>query len=131
MHVTPDEDRTGCRTAALFDRLWETLCDSLGSAATVALLRRSRKRAAAQHPELAAAVVERVGGACRYRLPESWAHATAEPAPALRAWIHELLPFLVELTGPVVVRRLAALPELARWRLLSPLSSPAATRDDE
>ena len=119
MDLMQEADGPGCVTATLFARLWETLSDSLGGAAAVALLGRSRRRAAARYPELDAIVVERAGGSYCFRLPERWSVPAPEPSLAFRGWVDELLPFVVELTGAVIVRRLAAIPELRRWRLLA------------
>jgi hypothetical protein len=44
------------------------------------------------------------------------------------ALIRELLPLLVELTGPVVLRRLEAIPELQPCGLTSSVEEPDAGR---
>jgi hypothetical protein len=129
MDVISKEDDADCVTATLFDRLAETLCDSLGCAAAVALLRRSRRRAATRYAELAEVGIERVGAGYVSRLPDSWHRPSPKPLRAFCAWLEELVPFLVELTGLVVIRRLAAIPEFERWRVLSAASS--STKDGE
>jgi hypothetical protein len=109
----------GLSAAALFKLLWEGLADVLGTAATAVLVRRAARRAAARNPELAELAISREKLEYRFTLPRAWteradaaaAIATAD-ALALRELVGELRPLLVELTGPVVVRRLAQIPEL-------------------
>jgi len=101
-----DQDMTSA--AELFDLLWESLADVVGTAATATLLRRAIKRAASQTPE--PITVARNGLDYEYRLPETWKQPGNEEAiGALRVVAAELRVLLVELTGPVVVRRLGRL----------------------
>jgi hypothetical protein len=103
-----DQDATSA--AELFDLLWESLADVLGTAASATLLRRAIKQAASQASWPAPVTVARNGLDYQYRLPETWKQPGNEEAMgALRLVAAELRVLLVELTGPVVVRRLARL----------------------
>jgi hypothetical protein len=95
----------------LFAVLWHALADILGTAAAATLLRRASQRAVARSPELAALSIVRENLEYRYEVPPVW----SEPAGASRALCEltrELWPLLVDLTGSVVVDRLAEVPEL-------------------
>lgn len=129
MHVTGNEDGSECVTSVLFDRLWAALCDALGCAAAAALLRRSHRRASKRCPALAGVVIERAGSTYRCSVPESWKSVSPDAVRAFRIWLEELIPFLVELTGAVVVRRLATIPEFQRWRVMPAAFAP--TKDTE
>lgn len=103
-----DQDVTSA--AELFDLLWECLADVLGTAATATLLRRAIKRAASQNSCSEPVTVARNGLDYEYHLPETWKQPSNEEAVGtLRVVAVELRVLLVELTGPVVVRRLARL----------------------
>jgi len=103
-------DQGATSAAELFDLLWESLADMLGTAATATLLRRAIKQAASQTSWSDPVVVMRNGLDYEYRLPETWKQPGNEKAVgALRVVAAELRVLLVELTGPVVVRRLARL----------------------
>jgi len=103
-----DQDATSA--AELFELLWEFLADVLGTAATATLLRRAIKRAAAHTSWSEPVIVARKGLDYAYRLPETWKQPGNEEAlGALRVVAAELRVLLVELTGPVVVRRLGRL----------------------
>jgi hypothetical protein len=96
--------------AELFALLWGSLADMLGTAATATLLRRAIKQAASQSSRLEPVGVIRNGLDYEYRAPETWKERGNEEAVGeLRAVAAELRVLLVELTGPVVVRRLARL----------------------
>ena len=96
--------------AELFDLLWGSIADMLGTAATATLLRRAIKQAASQTSWSEPVVVIRNGLDYEYRLPETWKQPDNEKAiGALRVVAAELRVLLVELTGPVVVRRLGRL----------------------
>ena len=102
--------------AELFDLLWESLADVLGTAATATLLRRAIKRAAARTAWTEHVVVARTGLDYTYRLPDTWKQPDNDQAvDELRVIAAELRVLLVELTGPVVVARLAQLPALRKW----------------
>src|SRR5579871_2042350 len=91
----------------LFDLLWETLAEVLGTGATAALLRRAIKRAASRDRDLRGLVIERNGFGYEYQVPDTWIEGRgAEPLEGLQALMQDLQPILEELTGPVLVRRL-------------------------
>ena len=97
-------DENASSAAELFELLWETLVDVLGTAAAATLLRRAIKRTMSQ------VAVVRKGPDYEYCLPETWWQPGNEEAlTALRVMVAELRVLLIELTGPVVVRRLARL----------------------
>jgi hypothetical protein len=103
-----DQDATS--PAQLFDLLWETLVDVLGTAATATLLRRAMKRAASHTSWSEPVTVTKNGLDYEYRLPETWKEPGNEEAVGvLRVVAVELRVLLVELTGLVVIRRLARL----------------------
>lgn len=107
--------RASSTAADLFQRLWDELVSLLGTTATATVLRRSIKRAAARVPELGAIRIERDGLEYTYAVPSSWRqpeHGAAITA-LQRLYSEELDPLLRELTGAVVRRRLARIPELA------------------
>src|SRR5579859_2659052 len=124
--VPKSEGRIGGQTgaepssAALFALLWNALADMIGTAAAAILLRRAARRAAAQNPELAALLIVRETLEYRYTLPSAWNDWTGGTQRALQNLVAELLPLLVELTGPVVVRHLAQIPELRERGIVSP-----------
>lgn len=106
--------------AALFTLLWEALVDVLGTAATATLLRRAARRAAPRYPELTELAIAREKLEYRYTLPPAWAGGAEGTPLALSELVAELRPLLVELTGPVVVRRLERIPELRERGVISP-----------
>ena len=109
-------DPAGTSAAELFDLLWDTLADVLGTAATATLLRRSIKRAADYTSWSEPLVVARNGLDYTYRLPEAWQQpGNDEAVDTLRIVAAELKLLLVELTGPVVVARLGHLAPLRKW----------------
>lgn len=114
---SPETEREGPTATSLFTILWEGLADILGSAATAALLRRAAKRAASRDPILNELDIRRAGLGYTYATPSSWQE---EGSAALRELLHDLRPLLFELTGAVVILRLARIPELQRSGLLSP-----------
>jgi hypothetical protein len=104
-------DRDLSSAAKLFGLLWESLADILGTAATATLLRRAIKQAAFKtswtEPPI---TVARNGLDYEYRLPEIWKQPDNQEALGeFRVIARELRVLLVELTGAVVVRRLARL----------------------
>ena len=98
----------------IFGVLWATLVDILGSPATAALLRRSAKRRLGEFPELAELAIKRHGFEYNYAVPADWKHANERSTAALDAVVQDLSVLLIELTGPVVLRRLNAVPQLAK-----------------
>jgi len=108
-----DQDVTSA--AEVFDVLWESLADVLGTAAAATLLRRAIKRAESHTSWSEPVTVARNGLDYEYRLPETWKQpGNEETIGALRAVAAELRVLLVELTGPVVVRRLSRLAPLLK-----------------
>lgn len=108
----------GCSAARLFDLVWETMVDVLGSAATATLVRRSAKRAAVRRRDLDGLIVSRAGFNYSYQVPDAWRDCSPEPVASVRELARELSPLLVELTGPVIIRRLGAIPDLLRCEVL-------------
>jgi hypothetical protein len=99
--------------ADLFALLWGSLADLLGTTATAALLRRAAKRGEPVCPELSSMVIALNGLSYHYQLPEGWARQGDDQAlAALRRLAVELRPLLIELAGPVVIRRLDRLTPL-------------------
>jgi hypothetical protein len=71
-------------------------------------------------PELEALVISREGLEYRYEVPDAWRQAPeGQNMAGLRALMHELGPLLVDMTGPVVVRRLGQLEPLQKSGVLS------------
>src|SRR5437879_9645262 len=99
-------------TAQLFAFLWSALADTLGTAATAVLVRRSARGAA-----LDQLAVRREELEYAYTLPPTW----PAPAPAgfeeLRELCRALRPLLVELTGTVALRRREAFAPLTATTL--------------
>ena len=112
-----DPGAASCTAAMLFGVVWESLSDIIGTAATATLLHRSARRAVGRSPDLDGLSISRDGFVYAYRLPTVWNEARPEPIAALRELLRELSPLLVELTGAVILRRLAALPDLRRCDL--------------
>ena len=110
----------GPTSAALFTLLWNALADLLGTAATATILRRAARRATARSPELAEVTIVRESSEYRYTLPSAWSEGAGDADRALRLLIAELVPLLVELTGPVAVRHLARNPELRERGFIPP-----------
>jgi len=96
----------------LFTILWEALADILGTAAAATLLRRAAQRAVSLWPELAALSITRENLGYRYTVPSAWKDPAPEQTEALCELARELWALLVDLTGSVVVNRLAQIPEL-------------------
>ena len=109
-----DQDATS--PAELFDLLWESLADVLGTAASATLLRRAIQQAASRSAWSEPVSVTKNGLDYEYRLPETWKQPGNEEAvDALRVVAAELRVLLVELTGPVVVSRLGRLAPFRKW----------------
>jgi hypothetical protein len=92
----------------LFDVLWRTVADMLGTAATAALMRRAAQSASSGGESgLQGLLIRREDLVYRYEVPASWRNG-GDPCgqQAMRALSRELQPLLRELTGPVVLRRL-------------------------
>jgi hypothetical protein len=112
--VQPDRPTQGTELSAgdLFAILWSALADVLGTAAAATLLRRAAQRGAVHWPELAGLAITRERLEYRYSVPVSWRDPSADPPRALCELGRELCTLLVDLTGPVIVNRLAQIPEL-------------------
>jgi len=110
----------GLSAGDLFAVLWEALADILGTAATATLLRRAAQRAAPRWPELAALSITRESLDYRYSVPSAWREPALDPPQALCELARELSALLVDLTGAVVVNRLAQVPELRDRGIVAP-----------
>lgn len=96
------------------------MADILGTAATATLLRRAAKRGAARHSVLSGVSIRQEELTYRYVLPSSWEQESNQQAlDALRTLALELRPLLIEMTGSVVIRRLAQVAALSPlWPVL-------------
>ncbi len=110
-------DEIASSPSEIFDVLWAALVEILGSPATATLLRRSAKRRLGDFPELGELAITRKGFEYAYTVPPDWKHANERSNAALQALIQNLYSLLFELTGPVVLHRLEALPQLAKFGL--------------
>jgi len=109
-------DKVASSAAELFDLLWESLADVLGTAATAIILRRAIQQAALRTACSEQVIVARNGLEYEYRVPETWKQpGNDEAVDALRAVAAALRVLLVELTGPVVVSRLGRLGSFRKW----------------
>lgn len=110
--------------AACFAMVWDTVADIVGTAATAALVRRAVKRASARCPALGELTVSRRSFTPDYSLPRSWQENPAgeESMDQFLVLLRELVLLLRELTGTIVLRRLAQLPLPSRQ--LDALSRP-------
>ena len=118
--VDPSSDSAleeSCTAARLFGIVWDTMADVIGTTATATLVRRSIKRAASRRAELSAVSVVRQGLHYAYTVPDDWSRSGSDPVVALRELVAELSPLLSELAGPVLVRRLASVPDLQRCHI--------------
>ncbi len=110
--ATPVRAGAELSTGDLFAILWSALADVLGTAAAAALLRRAARRAVLSWPELAALSITREDLEYCYVLPATWQDPALGRPGALCALAAELWPLLRDLTGSVIVARLAQIPEL-------------------
>lgn len=99
----------------LLDVLWNTMADILGTAATATLLRRAAKRGVPRCAGLSPLNIRQDGLIYCYVVPDTWDLRT-DPAAigALCVLAQELRPLLLEMTGLVVLRRLARVTALHR-----------------
>ena len=109
---------SGCPPSEIFVAVWTALTDMLGSSATAALVQRAVTRAARAHPAVAQIVITRAEFEYTYEIPEAWRRPAADTDAAMRGVVRELCALLVPLTGTVVVRRLRAVPLLARCEVI-------------
>ena len=112
LRPAPGDPGANLSGSALFALVWDTLADLFGTAAAAVLLRRAAKRGAAASPDLADLEISFRELAYRYTVPNAWNERAAGMPDGLRALVAELLPLLVELTGPIAVRRLEQIPGL-------------------
>jgi hypothetical protein len=109
----PDDVASGLTATvpAAFASVWRAMAEMLGSAATAAIVRRAARRASAVHPALAQLGVGRKSFTPEYTIPSSWQDPSngATAAREFQAFLDELAVLLRELTGAVVLRRLARL----------------------
>ena len=98
--------------ANIFGIIWRALADILGTAAAATLLRRAARRALPRWPELSTLSIRRESLEYYYTVPSAWNDPAPDPPRALCELARELWTLLVELTGSVVVNRLAQIPEL-------------------
>ena len=112
-----NESHNGATSAAeLFDLLWVTLVDVLGTAATAIILRRAIREASLRAASVDQVSVVRNGLEYEYRVPETWKQPGNDQAvDGLRVVAAALSQLLVELTGPVVVNRLSGLTIFRKW----------------
>jgi hypothetical protein len=113
--------RTAGSAATLFELVWDTLADILGTAATATLLRRAARAAAQRFPGLEDLAVAKDRLEYRYKVPESWKDSVDGMPPAFCELVRQLRPLLVELTGSIVIRRLDQIPELRERGSASPV----------
>jgi hypothetical protein len=97
-----------------FDVLWGALVELLGSPATATLLRRSARRQLGDFPELVELAITRKDFEYTYAVPADWTYANERSNAALQALVQDLCCLLLELTGPVVLRRLKTSSQLAK-----------------
>ena len=108
-------DETSGTPSEIFKVLWGALVEILGSPATATLLRRSAKRRLGDFPELGELAISRKRFEYAYVVPEDWKHTNERSNAGLQALVQDLCSLLLELTGPVVVHRLKALSQLAKY----------------
>jgi hypothetical protein len=114
--ISSDGDRVATSAAELFDLLWESLADVLGSATAAILLRRAIQQAALRTPCSEPVIIARNGLEYEYRVPEAWTQpGNDEAVDALRVVAATLRVLLVDLTGPVLVSRLGRLAAFRKW----------------
>lgn len=102
-------------SAELFDVVWRELSAVIGTTATAMLLRRAARNATNGAMETGVTIV-REGFEHRYTVPDAWNEHGGATGAAVERIFRELRPLLVELTGPVLIRRLARspIPDIAR-----------------
>lgn len=105
--------------AELMAQLWTALIELIGVAAAATLLARSVKRATAAGWSVLPSV-QRQGLGYEYTVPESWRRSDTDALQALRQLAREMEPLLRELTGRVVLLRLAQIDALQRHGLFVP-----------
>lgn len=113
----------------LFELVWTTLVDVLGTATTASLFRKAAKDARALRPDrkdLQHFEIVRDGLEFRYILPPSWQQEGRGNMDSLRFLVQAALcPLLIEWTGTVVVDLLDGVPELREHGIISKTGSPS------
>jgi len=107
-------DEASGTPSEIFDVLWGALVELLGSPATATLLRRSARRQRGDFPELVELAITRKDFEYTYVVPAAWKYANERSNAALQALVQDLCSLLLELTGPVVLRRLKTSSQLAK-----------------
>ena len=125
LHGDRSSAGTNLSAGDLFTILWGALADVLGTAAAATLLRRAAQRAALRWPELEALAITRESLEYRYSLPVTWQDPSPGPPRALCELARELCTLLVDLTGSVIVNRLAQIPELSSRGIIQRLEGPS------
>ena len=97
-------DQDAPSAAELFDLLWESLADILGTAATATLLRRAIKRAASHTAWSEPPVVTRNGLEYEYRLPETWKQPGNDEALARATSKFRLVEAMIRVPTPISSR---------------------------
>ena len=108
------------------EALREALVGTMGAAATATLLRRATKRALPRSPDLQDLTITREQLDYQYTYPSAWDEQPAVSTESLRELAAQLRIILEELTGPVVVQQLRAVPELRQCDLF-----PGGKENDE
>jgi hypothetical protein len=93
----------------VFAVVWRELAEVIGTTATAMLFRRAAKTATAGAADGGLTIV-RAGFEHRYSVPDEWNQAGGSSGAAVEKIFRELRPLLIELTGPVLIRRLATNP---------------------
>ena len=118
--VRSDLSTSDLSTSDLFTILWLALADVLGTAAAATLLRRAAQRACSRSPELRTLAITRENLEYRYTVPSVWKAPAPLALSGLCELVRELWTLLVDLTGSVVVNRLAQIPELRERGIVPP-----------
>lgn len=112
---TPEPHPAPVTAERLFELIWITLTDFLGSATTATLLRRTRRAVQDRGIDLEDLVITREGLRYSYVVPGCWRDGASHATHAtFSSFIEELRSVLVQLTGPVLLRRLDQVPEFAK-----------------
>jgi hypothetical protein len=113
--------------ADLFDLIWSSLADTLGTAAAATLIRRAAKQAGRTTPDVPSITINRNTVTYGYEVPAIWRRpADARALASLRALASELGQLLVELTGVIVVRQLERIEPLREAGIV--FRGPASAR---
>jgi hypothetical protein len=110
--AAPPENGAEPSVGELFAVLWLSLAEILGTAATATLLRRAARSAARRWPELSGLSISREGLDYEYAVPPAWREPGLAQLDTLRDLALELRTLLIDLTGTIVVNRLAEVPDL-------------------